>query len=435
MLTAGGATRVINCEIGDGLCGQLHNRICERIRDDLEVNVLYLTGGAEPLLFVSLDLIAVETPAVRELGRAVEAATGLPARSVIVSCTHTHAGPYTIRLLHDVPLNDAYLAKLTAWTADAAREAVETARPARVGWGLGEAHAGYNRRLCWSDGSHSMYGDSTRPDFSGLEGPDDPSHAVLFAVDDAGTPVAVLHNNCCHSTCMEADVFATADFAGEARKRLREALAPGLPVLYLQGCSGDTSPWDMTAVPCRYEGDLRAEEIGMLLADETLRLIREAEPAADAPLGHAFEDIEMGVRLPSDERLAEARAIRDAGEEEAGSGDYVLAVAGALRLYDEFKGRPADTTPVHAVRVGDFALATNPCEMYCQFGIDIKRRSPAAVTAAAQLTDGFCGYCPTIYGLMGGGYSGDPIHWCRLEPYAGYKMVDEAARLIRTLWT
>jgi neutral ceramidase len=52
----------------------------------------------------------------------------------------------------------------------------------------------------------------------------------------------------------------------------------------------------------------------------------------------------------------------------------------------------------------------------------------------AQLTDGFSGYCPTVPALMGGGYSGSAIHWARLEPYAGYKIVEASARLAHELW-
>jgi hypothetical protein len=63
-----------------------------------------------------------------------------------------------------------------------------------------------------------------------------------------------------------------------------------------------------------------------------------------------------------------------------------------------------------------------------------RRRSPAEVTAIAQLTDGFSGYCPTIAALRGGGYSAEAIFWCRLEPEAGYKIVERSARLAHALW-
>ena len=433
MLTAGGARRIINCEIGDGLCGQLHNRICRSIHDDLEANVFYLADGNQQLLLVSLDLVVLDTMFARQVGEAIEAKTGIPARDVLLCCTHTHTGPYTTQLLHDVPRNDAYLARLKSWLVDAAQEAVAAARPALVGWARGRAHVGFNRRLCWADGSHTMYGDSSRPDFTGIEGPDDPSHAVFFAADEAGKPIAILHNNCSHATCVEGAEFASADFPGFARRFVREALSEPVPVLYLQGCSGDVSPWNMLERHHR-DGERRLREIGMALAAETLRLMRETAPLEDVPVSHLFEDVEVAVRLPSPERMAEVMRIRDGGEAKSNRWEYVIAVTGDLRLYETFKDHPVDVLPVHAVRIGEFSLVTNPCEMYCQFGLDLKRRSPADVTAVSQLTDGFSGYCPTVPAVQGGGYSGSPMYWCRLEPHAGYKLVEAGSRLANALW-
>ena len=434
-VVAGAATRTINCEIGDDLCGQLHRRFCRRIRDDLEANFLYVCGGRESILLVSLDLLGVFDNAwVRGVTGAIEAQTGVPSRRVIITSTHTHAGPDTFGFLHDAPKNEAYLDRLEGWLVEGAAEAVDQARGAKLGWALGHAHVGYNRRLCWQDGTHSMYGDSQRADFTGIEGPDDPAHAVLFAQDADGNPIAIVHNNCCHATCMESEDYATADFPGEARRIIRGALGSPVPILYLQGASGDTSPWNMLKPRYRYPGTERVAEVGALLAGETLRLMRDA-PLCDAPaLGHAYQDLTIGVRLPTDEELDRARKVQSLGEEGAKRWQYVLSVCGVVRLYEDFKDHPQDTLAVHAVRIGDVAIATNPCELYCQFGLDIKRRSPGAVTMVAQLADGFSGYCPTIYGQMGGGYSGDAIYWTRLEARAGYKLVESSAGLLNRLW-
>ncbi|HEY3396972.1 MAG TPA: hypothetical protein VGM19_04860 [Armatimonadota bacterium] len=430
----GAARRVINPEIGDDICGQLHRRFCEYIRDDLEVNLLYLRRAEEQVLLACLDLAGIwaddDLPRLRA---AMSAATGVPERSIILTCTHTHEGPDTGGLLtSDAPKNTAYLARLQEGLVYAAEEAVASARPARVGWGRGQAHVGFNRRLCWADGPHSMYGDSSRPDFTGLEGPDDPEHTVLWAVDENDRTLAVVHSNCAHATCMEGEQFASADFPGEARRLLREALG-AVPVLYLQGASGDISPWDMLRVPYPHDGERRTREMGALLAGETLRLMLASAPVAEPELRHAYQDLTVGVRLPSAEALDRAREVAAAGPE-GNAWQWVIATCGTLRLYERFHDHPFDTAPVHALRIGDYALLTNPCELYCQFGLDMKRRSPAAVTAVAQLADGFCGYCPTIYGQRGGGYSGDPIFWARLEAAAGYMIVDAAAQLVGGLW-
>jgi hypothetical protein len=279
-----------------------------------------------------------------------------------------------------------------------------------------------------------MYGDASRPEFTGLEGPDDPRHAALFLVDEKGKLVGVVHNNCCHATAVSSATYASADFPGEARRILREALDPALPVLYLQGASGDTSPWTMLPTFAHYSDERRLREVGSAVAGETLRLLHEARPAYDATLRHAFEDVEIAVRLPGGKEIKAAEAIEALGPEKANRRDYEWNVQGVLRLYREFKDRPVDTLAVHVLRIGDLAIATNPCELYCQFGLDIKRRSPAKATMVSQLTDGFSGYCPTMYGIIGGGYSGAAIHWTRLEPAAGYRLVDTASRLLRQVW-
>jgi hypothetical protein len=204
-------------------------------------------------------------------------------------------------------------------------------------------------------------------------------------------------------------------------------------VLYLQGASGDLSPWDMLNPERRVDGERRLVEIGAMLSGETLRLMRIAEITDNPVLKHKYEDIKMAVRLPGEKEIAEAKRIVAMGAEKATRWNYVLQ-ASVLRLYEEFKDNPFDIVPVHAVRIGDFAIATNPCEFYCQFGIDIKRRSPAKITAVVQLANAGVGYCPTTPGIMGGGYSGSTIHWCRLEPQAGYKIVDAAAKLLFRLW-
>lgn len=434
-MKVGAATRIINCRIGDELQGQLHRRFCKFIRDDMEANIMYLENGKEKVLLFSLDLIgSFQAEYLRGTCSAIAAAARVPAGNVIIASTHTHEGPTTYGFMYDSVRNYRYLGELRGLLADGAMEAVAGAGPAKLGWGLGKAHIGFNRRVCWADGTHTMYGDTSQPGFAGLEGPDDPSHAVLVAKDGRGRLIAVLHNNSCHATCMEMAEFASADFPGEARALLRKKLGADLPVLYLQGASGDLSPWNLMKHPQRYDGEKRVREAGRLLADETLRLVRKIPVTGKAVLRHAVKDIAMPVRLPTSAELAVARRIRKMGEKKAGRWDYIFNVDGVLRLYQQFRRKPVDTVPVHVVRIGDFAVVTNPCELYCQFGLDIKRRSHAAVTAVSELTGGYSGYCPTIPAIMGGGYSGQAMHWCRLEHFAGHRIVETSAQLLNKVW-
>lgn len=95
---------------------------------------------------------------------------------------------------------------------------------------------------------------------------------------------------------------------------------------------------------------------------------------------------------------------------------------------------PVDRQAFHAVRIGDLAIATHPFELYCQYQIDLKRRSPTESTVVFGITDGYAGYLPTLAGALGGGYSGVPLLWARFEPAVGCRFVDTAAAMLHSLW-
>jgi len=280
-----------------------------------------------------------------------------------------------------------------------------------------------------------MHGDPSRADFTGMEGPDDPAHLALFACDTEGKPLAILYNNASHPTNFYGADFYSADFPGMARGFLRETLGP-IPVLYWNGAFGDISCEQQGAE--RHAGSERithVRRLAHLAAGETLRLLHETRLHDEVALGHEYEDLELPVRLPDPARLEEAAATLarfDAGEKL--SGMEVILAHGATLLQERFAGKAADRLAIHALRIGDVGIATQPCELFCQFGLDIKRRSPAPLTGVAGIADGYGGYCPTVYGVLGGGYSGEPIYWTRFSLDGGYRIVDCACRLLHNLW-
>jgi hypothetical protein len=436
MIRIGSASTLITPRLGGRIQAATHGKRALTIRDELEANALYLGDGTTSLLLVSCDLAAIPSELVAELRLAMAGNSGLSPRDILIGCTHTHAGPVMLPTNRSSPVDTEYAEILRVGLAELAGVAVGTARPGRLAWGRGQAPIGYNRRVCFADGTHVMHGDPGRADFTGLEGPADPGQAVLFAADEGGRIVSVLHNNSSHPTSYYGGECYSADFPGEARRLLRAVLGP-IPVLFFNGAEGDLSIEDMEAPDSRAETrDQKIARAGSLLAGETLRLLHEADFREEAILSHAFRDLEVPVRLPETSRLAWAAGILGKADRgEAVDAWDLLFAHGADTLQRRYAPRPVDTLPIHALRIGDLAIATQPCELYCQFGLDIKRRSPTPATAVFGLVDGFCGYCPTIYGIRGGGYSGEPILWTRLADDAGYRIVDEACALLHSLWT
>lgn len=443
-LMAGAASKIINCQVGDAVAGMLEPRQSDRIRDNLEANAFFVTDGKERAVIINCDLVSLQRNFTDEVAGQIEKTVQVPARNVIISCTHTHSGPYT----SDGEWGKAdreYLRNLKKWLIAAAEKAVKASVPARIGWATGETRIGYNRRVCWADGTHSMYGDTSSPDFTGMEGPDDPSHAVVFAAGEDGKIISIIHNNTCHATTGCAFNYVSADFPGEARSIIRDALGENIPVLYMQGACGDVCRFSQlqpdSPVPEQSgirDAERRLKEIGCLLAGETLRLVRNTPAREDVVVKHLFAEIKAGIRLPSQNMVEHAKRVIEKGPGKSVTrniaGGYGFQ-KGILRLYNEYKDNPYVRVPLHALRIGAFALATVPCECYCQFGLDIKLRSPAEVTAVSELTHGALGYCPTIYGILGGGYSGANYYGCRLEPFAGYMMVEELSRMLHELFS
>jgi hypothetical protein len=62
-------------------------------------------------------------------------------------------------------------------------------------------------------------------------------------------------------------------------------------------------------------------------------------------------------------------------------------------------------TEVHVIRLGSIAIATNPYELFLDFGNQIKARSLAEQTFLIQLCCGSEGYLPTRKAEAGGHYS------------------------------
>lgn len=430
----GTATKIINPEIGGWVQGAGVPRKATKIRDNLEANAIYLTNGKVQVLMVSCDLVGMEPDYSVRLREAMGVAAGIPPRNILISCTHTHGGPSLLKTNYLMPLDTAYMEMLEIWLLELAKEAVNSAQPGKIGWAKDELQIGYNRRLTWADGTHTMHGDANRKDFSGLEGPDDPQHLAMFAVDMNDELLSIIYHNTTHPTIFYADGVYSADFPGEVRKSIRKKFKKDLPILFLNGAQGDISMDNMLDRPSETDEE-KIMRISKMVVDKTMELYEDVEFEENPVLKHEFEDLKVGVRLPAPEKLIEARRVLDridAGENIRGM--KMIMAFGAIHLQETFSDHPFDILPVHGVRIGELAIVTQSCELYCQFGLDIKRRSPVSNTIVVGLTDGLNGYCPTIYGFLGGGYSGAPISWTRLEPNAGYKIVETASKLLNKLW-
>lgn len=104
------------------------------------------------------------------------------------------------------------------------------------------------------------------------------------------------------------------------------------------------------------------------------------------------------------------RDIREYLNEKDGNVDYIDAAKlqvhlGILRRFELQNDVNIHDTEVHIIKFGTVAIATNPFELFLDYGNQIKARSHAEQTFLIQLACGADGYLPTKKAELGGHYS------------------------------
>lgn len=408
--------------------GQMRLRLGEYAHDPLTANAVAFEDGDHKAALVSVDVCMLRDDFVRSAQQQAAEAAGLPAEAVIIACTHTHLGPCTFDSIF-APSNPAYLEYMKGLIAKAVARAWQDREPVSVYADTGFVEQmGFNRRGMKSDGTAGMYHGSWQEDFAGLEGPRDGSVPVIFARRPDGSLKVVIANFSSHPNSVEGESYYSADFPGAVRAFLRRNLDENVGVVYLTGAAGNTAPSqlvDNKAKRFPWRGEEGWKRSGLYLGSEILKTVAGAtEPMAD----QTFRLAQVAVDIP----LRPWPADLDPEKLTGGHRDYT---ADAKARWPKMM---AEMSPMrvrlNVLRVGDAAICTNPAELFCEFGLAMKKASPARVTAVCELADGYVGYVPTPEAFDHGGYETRPADSSLLAREAGGVFVAKTAEMLRQVF-
>jgi hypothetical protein len=172
---------------------------------------------------------------------------------------------------------------------------------------------------------------------------------------------------------------------------------------------------------------------------------------ADVPLIHRVKQIELPARIISD---AEYAIAKKACEEVDGRKTRLKTDAWTRHFYglvmERYLGQQKGdwktyTMELHVLRLGDVAIATNPFELFVDYGVQIQARSPAVQTFLIQLaTSGPhpAYYVPTPRAVAGGSlnekpftnYSATATH-NMIGPEGAQALVERTVAEINAIWT
>ena len=448
MLKIGFATRDFTPDRPALLHGQMHVRIARRERDPLTLTALALEGDtpSASTILVSCDLAMVSDHLMGAIrGRLARQLPQVPAEGIILAATHTHDSLSCEDCWYPHPGGDVMTAaqcmELIAGRAvEAIVEAWNSRQERQINRAFGHAVVGHNRRATYADGSALMYGKTDRPDFAGVEGGADHGLDMVFVWEGGGGLAGVLLIVPCPSQVEEGIEEFSADYWHEVRLELRRRLGEKLMVVGLCGPAGDQSPHfifggKLEEEMRRRRGVSERQEIALRIADAVERALACTQPLKEGvALAHLWRRVSLTAmkttRAQRDWAQMEYDRWMRAGNPSSWWPDRQRAVI------DAFDGRrelPPVEAELHALRLGDTAIVTNPFELFLDYGQRIKARSPLVQTMVVELASGCGWYLPTERAVRGGHYSAIPSV-CLVGPEGGAELVEATLSMIGELF-
>lgn len=448
MLNIGWAGRDITPQRPTLLQGQMSRRIATEALDPLTLTAFAIEGG-EPMdgaILIACDLAMIPDDLQAAVRRRVSRCLpGLTKEKVFLTATHTHTSLVMEETWYGPTGADLMSAReCTDWVADRAAEAAVEAWQQRGAHGtaraFGHAVVGHNRRAAYRDGSSKMYGKTDLPEFTWIEGYEDHSLDMFFTWTPQGRLDGIVLNIPCPSQVDEHLGQFSADFWHEVRLELRRRLGLPLQVLTLCGAAGDQSPHFL--LYRREEEEMRQrrgiserQEIAVRVADAVERALLCTVPGNDVPVfTHTVRQMTLMPRGVSKVERDWAEAERARYLAAKPDGWWPQLLQRGVDIYDG-KVPPPCRFPVelHALRIGQMALVTNPFELFIDYGLQIKARSPAAQTVVTQLAAGTGLYLPTERAVRGGHYGAIPAV-CYVGPEGGQELVETTLEMLSGLF-
>ena len=115
----------------------------------------------------------------------------------------------------------------------------------------------------------------------------------------------------------------------------------------------------------------------------------------DVPFAHKVEQLALPRRKVTEEEVAKAQAEIDTLLKKGDKSRRRQWCQAAIDRYHSQDRESAYPAEIHVLRIGDVAIATNPFELFVDYGVQIKGRSQALQTIILQLTNGPGSYLPT----------------------------------------
>ncbi len=425
----------------------------ESIHDRLKVRAAVISDGKEKVALVGVDTGALQSAAcIAEARAKIEKLSGIKGSAVMIGASHTHSGgpchgplpeeyadaPDLIKKLiseYSIVSDPVYSRHIVNQMVTAVCEADRRRKKAVLSCGVGfEDKVAFNRRCRMKNGRVYTHPGKGNPDILDFAGPIDPAVGVLSAWDTDGRFLGCIVNYSCHGTTLWEG--ASSDWIGYMEKTVRGVMGEDAVTVFLNGANGDVTQVNNLSTYERESGERYADFVGTRVGAEAVKVMAGAEKGDMSPVAYGQKFLRINRRFPAKKRVEESLAIVEEGLKKKGSRDmdtpWLFAKEVLITDYTIRKD-PVATVEIQAVQVGGAIYLSNPGELFCQLGLDIKKGSHFPATFVVELANGYNGYIPDEKAFTpgGGGYETVLTRYSNLEITAGRQIADGCIQLAK----
>lgn len=237
------------------------------VHDPLYARALYLDDGTTQLALVVCDLIGIGSFLAQRARELITERPGIAPSNVMISATHTHAGPAGVRGRGEPVLVETTARKIAGAVRVAHRDAVEGS-------------------LKYGTTTLSSFAQNRRhPDW-----PIDQRLDVVAADTPGGRNIATVARYACHATTLNFDnLEITADYPGELCRTVETVIGGGAQALFFNGACGNINPTWIR------QDFANVRRVGSIAGAKAAALSQELRPLG---LSHQGDNIRWDERTP-----------------------------------------------------------------------------------------------------------------------------------------
>jgi hypothetical protein len=250
----------------------------------------------------------------------------------------------------------------------------------------------------------------------------DPEVGVLAIQDLAGKTLGLIVNFALHPVHGGGGTGLSAGWPGNMCDAIKAQLGGDCVPCFLNGALGDVHH-QSTLVHDYVD---TKERIGHIVAESVLNIVPTLKYTDNARVASSVSTIQIplrdidgphGINMPRRQRFA-PDAI------------YEQLIA---RLRAKRAKRDHVLAQIQAIRIGDAAFVSLPCEPFSAIGLNIKMHSPLPQTYVVGCANGMIGYVPTRAAFERGGYECTLSMGSKLDPSGAEMLTARALDLVATI--